>query len=49
VKIFRPGREVARLLDAAPGLKYKTALGVAYGAACATSSNPLVSSARNAG
>ncbi|MGY3609977.1 MULTISPECIES: tyrosine-type recombinase/integrase [unclassified Bradyrhizobium] len=24
--------EVARLLDAAPGLKYKVALGVAYGA-----------------
>jgi integrase/recombinase XerD len=24
--------EVARLLDAAPGLKYKAALGVAYGA-----------------
>ena len=27
--------EVARLLEAAPGLKYKAALSVAYGAACA--------------
>jgi hypothetical protein len=27
--------EVARLLDAAPGLKYKAALSVAYGAGCA--------------
>jgi len=28
-------QEVARLLDAAPGLKYKAALSVAYGAVCA--------------
>jgi integrase/recombinase XerD len=27
--------EVARLLEAAPGVKYKAALGVAYGAGCA--------------
>jgi site-specific recombinase XerD len=28
--------EVVRLLEAAPGLKYKAAFGVAYGAACAS-------------
>ena len=35
--IVRSPEEVARLLQAAPGLKYKAALSVAYGARCRVS------------
>jgi hypothetical protein len=34
VPVVLSEEEVAHLLEAAPGLKYKAALSVAYGAAC---------------